>query len=547
MLSKETFEINSTEHRKAQRISKIRNLAKGNKNPAEKAAAEKKAGGPKLVGETKEIKEIAFLAAAGKVALAAGKGAVKQKAKQVIKQKAVNVAKGAIPQPNRDQQNEGVGRAAIGAVLGSPLGPLGSAAGAAIGASMGKKKVTSGGKKVKKKATNFFKAEPKVTSSEGVVAFVKKGLDRDKKAKKEKDIKNRKAVPYAALAAEHQPEGEEVVNELTNTTLLGYTQKATNQLAFKGDGSKKAQKRATGVKKATARLAIRASDPDGSMGYNKNPKNEDWQPEITHSKMGDATKKAAEKKKKEAQKGLPPHLQGDWLGKARKAFKENYRVLARDKGDKGRPAQFSYKDEKDANKFADSIKSKGGKATVAKEDYYAGTGEKVAARTKKYMDKKGQKGAPGLDAMKARTAEHKAKRGVKEEVVDEGIGRAIKKGVKIAKRVAKDATSPYDPGSSSIGSLGNPHLGNEEKRAKERAAKRGVKEDKAFDFVVAKLKKQHGDGVLTKGDKMPQPSAAQKKKNAEIRAKRAKEDHRDPTEKASDGRYSDRYSNRGSD
>ena len=72
-------------------------------------------------------------------------------------------------------------------------------------------------------------------------------------------------------------------------------------------------------------------------------------------------------------------------------------------------------------------------------------------------------------------------------------------------------------------------------------------EDKAFNYVVAKLKKQHGDGVLTKGDKMPQPSAAQKKKNAEIRAKRAKEDHRDPTEKASDGRYSDRYSNRGSD
>ena len=71
--------------------------------------------------------------------------------------------------------------------------------------------------------------------------------------------------------------------------------------------------------------------------------------------------------------------------------------------------------------------------------------------------------------------------------------------------------------------------------------------DKAFDFVKNKLKAKYGDGVLTKGDKMPQPSAAQKKKNAEIRAKRAKEDHRDPTEKASDGRYSDRYSNRGSD
>ena len=72
-------------------------------------------------------------------------------------------------------------------------------------------------------------------------------------------------------------------------------------------------------------------------------------------------------------------------------------------------------------------------------------------------------------------------------------------------------------------------------------------EDKAFNFVVNKLKAKYGSGVMTKGDKMPEPSAAQKKKNAAIRAKRAKEDHRDPTEKASDGRYSDRYSNRGSD
>ena len=58
--------------------------------------------------------------------------------------------------------------------------------------------------------------------------------------------------------------------------------------------------------------------------------------------------------------------------------------------------------------------------------------------------------------------------------------------------------------------------------------------------MVSKLKKQYGDGVLTKGDKMPELSAAQKKKNAEIRAKRAKEDGRDATEKASDGRYNDR-------
>ena len=45
------FTIDKGEHKKASKKSKMRNLAKGNTNPNEKAAAEKKAGGPKLMGE----------------------------------------------------------------------------------------------------------------------------------------------------------------------------------------------------------------------------------------------------------------------------------------------------------------------------------------------------------------------------------------------------------------------------------------------------------------------------------------------------------------
>jgi hypothetical protein len=45
------FTIDSGEHKKASKKAKLRNLAKGNTNPNEKAAAEKKAGGPKLIGE----------------------------------------------------------------------------------------------------------------------------------------------------------------------------------------------------------------------------------------------------------------------------------------------------------------------------------------------------------------------------------------------------------------------------------------------------------------------------------------------------------------
>ena len=43
--------------------------------------------------------------------------------------------------------------------------------------------------------------------SEGVGKEIKKGFKRHKDAVEKKRIKNRKAVPYAALAAEHTPEG----------------------------------------------------------------------------------------------------------------------------------------------------------------------------------------------------------------------------------------------------------------------------------------------------------------------------------------------------
>ena len=49
----ESFEIDRSAHKAAQKKQKMRNLAKGNTNPNEKAAAEKKAGGPKLMGEGK--------------------------------------------------------------------------------------------------------------------------------------------------------------------------------------------------------------------------------------------------------------------------------------------------------------------------------------------------------------------------------------------------------------------------------------------------------------------------------------------------------------
>ena len=101
------------------------------------------------------------------------------------------------------------------------------------------------------------------------------------------------------------------------------------------------------------------------------------------------------------------------------------------------------------------------------EDYYRGTGEKVVARTKKWMDKKGQKGAPGLDAMKARTAEHKAKRGVKEDKAFEYVKKQIAAKYGKSGYVSKD--NPRKPQSAADKAKARAH---QAKVDKENAAER---------------------------------------------------------------------------
>ena len=53
--------------------------------------------------------------------------------------------------------------------------------------------------------------------------------------------------------------------------------------------------------------------------------NEDWKPEIEHSKLGDAVKKKREKKRKEAESSLPPHLKLSAMKKAFAHTNEGYK------------------------------------------------------------------------------------------------------------------------------------------------------------------------------------------------------------------------------
>ena len=73
-----------------------------------------------------------------------------------------------------------------------------------------------------------------------------------------------------------------------------------------------------------------------------------------------------------------------------------------------------------------------------------GSGEKSVARAKALMDKKGQKGAPGLDAMAAAKKEHEAKRGVKKEEMSPQEVQLQKKKATIDKMIAMKRKQQLD-------------------------------------------------------------------------------------------------------
>ena len=83
-----------------------------------------------------------------------------------------------------------------------------------------------------------------------------------------------------------------------------------------------------------------------------------------------------------------------------------------------------------------------------------GSGEKSVARAKALMDKKGEKGAPGLDAMMAANKEHKARRGVKKEEVEQvDENRAAARAAGGYKDDSKKQNDPSKAGFTGIGNM----------------------------------------------------------------------------------------------
>ncbi len=114
--------------------------------------------------------------------------------------------------------------------------------------------------KLKKKiGSKKMHKEPVVV--EGIGDAVKKGVKRHKDAVEKKKIKNRKAVPYAALAAEHQPEGEVV---LERDYSIGAKESEKFHTFYKKAKEAKARKQADATRSDSRKHGIKFSDAKGS-------------------------------------------------------------------------------------------------------------------------------------------------------------------------------------------------------------------------------------------------------------------------------------------
>ena len=276
-----------------------------------------------------------------------------------------------------------------------------------------------------------------------------------------------------------------------------------------------------------------------------------YQPEIEHSKLGDAKKK----KDKERESKLPPHLQGDALGKMKKAF-----ASEAVKGEDREMRKMAAQDR--ASGKEKRLTPEQGRKSV-KPVYYRGKYTKeetinevvmkfVKSMVKKKKTEKKPEKAMDAGARARRKLQQKDHETVNflpmdEAKVDQGRSDYGKASIRNYRRSGPGHGEPamFDP-ENKRGKL-------IDKRREEHKARRGVKgakvpaykvsegEDKAFNFVVNKLKKKYGDGVLTTGEKRKPQSDAEK---AKVRAQQAKIDKENASARAKDpsqGRYSRPY------
>jgi len=144
-------------------------------------------------------------------------------------------------------------------------------------------------------------------------------------------------------------------------------------------------------------------------------------------------------------------------------------------------------------------------------------------------------------ALQKRAAQNeKARQALKKDAKDSGYTDMASEGVMTMigkKKPEKKAEKAMDAGSRAKRMLARKIHAKYVSGSTENVPDDIREEDKAFNYVLAKLKKQHGDGVMSTGEKMKPQSAADKAKarahQAKVDAENAAERKKDPSQ----GRY----------
>ncbi len=427
------------------------------------------------------------------------------------------------------------------------------------------------------------KADPNQQSKSGAAKPTYVRTDSKKKMKESKDV-TAVAKELDKASKMHKGQAEKLrkhadsmkkPSKIDEKCWVGYTQKGMKKKGKKvvpncvkevAPPTDKHERMVKSIKKSYAKDGNLTKD-EKSIAYAtawKNYNKEDWKPEIEHSKLGDAKKK----KDKERESKLPPHLQGDALGKMKKAFASEAvkgvdtdmrRMAAQDRA-AGKDKKLSpsrgkanvakmYKDIKHFQKLTKeevisekSLTAAQRRALPDSDFVFPGKGEGPEGKqTGAYPinDKKRARAALSMAAAYASPEkEAKVKAAVKKKFPDIQQESALTMIGRTKKKVEKKPEKAMDAGAKARRAMKRREHAKYVSGSTENVPDDMREEKSAFDFVKKQIAAKYGKSGYVSKDNPRKPQTDAEK--AKVRAHQAKVDKENAAARAKDpsqGRY----------
>ena len=322
---------------------------------------------------------------------------------------------------------------------------------------------------------------------------------------------------------------------------------------------KQKEKQASVMKKRVLLAKLRAVRSGGGADIMAS-----YQPEIEHSKLGDAKKK----KDKERESKLPPHLQGDALGKMKKAFaseavkgadREMRKMAAQDRASGKEKRLSPSKGKANVAKMVKDIKyfqkltkeeviaekslTAGQRRELPDSDFvFPGKGEGPEGKQRgayPINDKKRARAALSMAAAYASPEkEAKVKAAVKKKFPDIQQESALTMIGRTKKKVEKKPEKAMDAGAKARRAMKRREHAKYVSGSTENVPDDMREEKSAFDFVKKQIAAKYGKSGYVSKDNPRKPQTDAEK--AKVRAHQAKVDKENAAARAKDpsqGRY----------